>query len=324
MIISRTPFRISFLGGGTDFKDFYKQEVGFVVSTAIDKYVYITVNRRHDETIRVSYSKTEIVDRVDDIRHDLVREGLRLTGISKSIEITSIADIASRGTGLGSSSAFTVGLLNALNAYKGRYCSAEKLASEACHIEIDVLGEPIGKQDQYIAAYGGLQQIQFNPDESTFVDPVICSAETKRRLQRHLVLFFTGMTRRAGTILSDQKSKIPKNNELLVALRDLAKDMALALRKNKLDDFGALLHEGWLCKRRLAGGITNETLDVYYDKARKAGALGGKVLGAGGGGFMLLYCPVKGRAKVIKALSDLKLTPFRFEPQGSKIIYIGG
>ena len=324
MIISRTPFRISFLGGGTDFRGFYKQETGLVVSTTIDKYMYITVNKRHDDTIRLAYLKMEIVDCLEDIRHPLIREAMRLTGISKGVEITSMADIPSRGTGLGSSSSFTVGLLNALNAYKGQHCSAERLAADACRIEIEILGEPIGKQDQYIAAYGGLQQIQFNPDETTFVDPIVCSQETKARLQRRLVLFFTGMTRESRTILGDQKRKVSKNKEVLSRLRDLAKDMAVALKKNKLNDVGALLHEGWLCKQSLADGISNEILNGYYSKAMKAGALGGKILGAGGGGFILLYCPPKRRTKVIEALSDLKLTPFSFEPQGSKIIYIGG
>jgi D-glycero-alpha-D-manno-heptose-7-phosphate kinase len=324
VIISRTPFRISFLGGGTDFRDFYMEETGFVVSTTIDKYMFITVNKRHDDTIRLAYMKMEIADSLEEIRHPLIREAMRLTGISKGVEITSMADIPSRGTGLGSSSAFTVGLLNALNAYKGQHCSAEKLAADACRIEIDIVGEPIGKQDQYIAAYGGLQQIQFNPDETTFMDPIVCSPETKERLQQHLVLFFTGITREAGSILGDQKKRIPKNKEVLVKLRDLARDMAVALKKNKVDDFGALMHEGWLCKQKLADGISNDTLDSYYEKARKAGALGGKILGAGGGGFILLYCPRDDRTKVIEALSDLKLTPFSFEPQGSKIIYIGG
>src|SRR5664280_1298428 len=195
MIISRTPLRVSFAGGGSDLPAFYQHEPGAVLSTTIDKYIYITVNRKFDRRIRASYSVTEIVDTVGELKHELIREGLRLVGLDGGIEITSISDVPSEGTGLGSSSTYTVGLLNALYAYKGQHVDAERLGREACRIEIDICGKPIGKQDQYIAAYGGMQFIQFNPDGSVFVDPVVCLPETKKRLQERLLLLYTGMVR---------------------------------------------------------------------------------------------------------------------------------
>jgi D-glycero-alpha-D-manno-heptose-7-phosphate kinase len=324
MIISKTPLRISFLGGGTDLKDFYELEGGAVLSTAIDKYVFITVNKKFDDHIRISYSKTEIVERVDQVKHDLVREAMKLTGVDRGIEITSIADIPSRGTGLGSSSTFTVGLLNALHAYKGEHIPAEVLAQEACKIEIDIVHEPIGKQDQYISAYGGLQFVQFNRDGSVFIDPIICSSEMKQELQNNLMLFYTGITRRANTILSEQKknSSTMKLGELK-ALKELAFRGKKALEVDKsLDEFGELLDENWKIKKSLAAGISRPEIDEIYVAAKKAGALGGKIAGAGGGGFLLLYVPKEKQDSVRLALSSLKETAFCFEPQGSKIIYV--
>jgi len=324
MIISRTPLRISFAGGGTDLAEFYEKEGGAVLSAAVDKYIFATVNKKFDEHIRVSYSETEIVERVDDLKHDLVREAMKLTGVDRGIEITTIADIPSSGTGLGSSSTFTVGLLNALHAYKGQHVPAEVLAREACRIEIEIVGEPIGKQDQYIAAYGGIQFIEFNRDGSVFVDPVIISKEMKDHLQDNLMLFYTGITRRANTILKEQKDNSGQNKLFeLKALKQLAYDLREALQKKKsTDDFGCVLHEGWKIKKSLANGISNPEIDELYEKALKAGALGGKILGAGGGGFLLLYVPGERQAKVRESLSVLKETKFNFEPQGSKIIYV--
>lgn len=320
MIITRTPFRISFVGGGTDLPDFYRVEPGAVVSTAINKYMYIVVNKRFDDTTRVSYSKTEIVKDVEEIQHPIAREALKLVGVAKGIEIVSIADIPA-GTGLGSSSSFTVGLLNALHAYNGSLKSAEELAREACHIEIDILREPIGKQDQYIAAYGGLRYIQFNLDETVFTEPIMYAQESKDELNRNLLLFYTGDTREARSILGHQKANTKM--EPLKGMRDLAFELRNYLNSNSSPDIlGEFLHKGWLLKKQLASSISNNKIDEYYKKALNAGALGGKVLGAGGGGFLLLYCPGERQSKVREALSDLTLTKFSFEPEGSKITYV--
>lgn len=324
MIITRTPFRISFVGGGTDMPDFYHREPGVVVSSAINKYMYIVVNKRFDDTVRVSYSRTEIVKDVKEIQHPVVREALKLTGIDGGIEIVSIADVPS-GTGLGSSGSFTVGLLNALYAYKGVLKPAEDLAREACHIEIDILGEPIGKQDQYIAAYGGLRYFRFNPDGSVFTEPVLYDEKKKGELGRNLLLFYTGDTRDARSILEEQKINIRQSDkmELLKKMRDQAIRLREHLNNSSSPDiFGEFLCQGWQLKKQLASGITTTGIDEYYEKALQAGALGGKIVGAGGGGFLLLYCPNEKQAKVKKALSGLTLTEFSLEPEGSKIIYI--
>ena len=324
MIISRTPFRVSFAGGGTDLAAFYRAEAGAVTSCTIDKYMFITVNKRFDATIRVSYSRTEIVDRVEDLAHPIVREAMQLTGLTRGLEITSIADLPA-GTGMGSSSAFTVGLLNALHAYAGRHTSAEQLAEEACHIEIDLLGEPIGKQDQYAAAYGGLNHIRFNPDETVFVDPVISSPGTRDELDANLLLFYTGMTRPAAQVLAKQEEDTAAKRDVLARMRDIAEAMAKALQAGRrLNRFGELLHEAWLLKRSVADGITNPEIDRWYQAARDAGALGGKVLGAGGGGFLLFFVERQNQDAVRGALADLRELPFHLEPQGSKIIYVGG
>lgn len=322
MIISRTPLRISFAGGGTDLSAFYKLQSGAVTSTAINKYIYVTVNKKFDDQIRVSYSKTEIVDHVDELKHGLVREAMKLTGLDRGIEITTIADIPSRGTGLGSSSTLTVGLLNALYAYNGILKSRESLASEACKIEIEILGEPIGKQDQYIAAYGGIQHIQFNPDESVYVDPVICTPKTKENLENHLLLFYTGITRKARKILTKQIRNTEKKTENLVKMRELSEKVRDCICRGRLAEFGKSLHQGWLYKRELASGITNPAINDYYEKAIEAGAAGGKILGAGGGGFLLIFCKPQLHSKVKRSIKDLKLVPFKLEPQGSKIIYV--
>jgi D-glycero-alpha-D-manno-heptose-7-phosphate kinase len=324
VIISRTPLRLSFFGGGTDLADFYEQEGGAVLTTAIDKYIYATINRKFDDHIRISYSKTEIVETVDDIAHALVREAMRSTGVDRGIEITTIADIPSQGTGLGSSSTFTVGLLNVLHAYRGEHVSAETLAQEACRIEINILGEPIGKQDQYIAAFGGMQFIQFNRDGSVFVDPIICSHELKEELQNNMMLFYTGITRSAGSVLGEQKRNSFKQR--INELRDL-KELAYIGKKalqanNSINEFGKLLDENWRIKKLLAAGVSNPLIDEIYEKAKKAGAVGGKIAGAGGGGFLLLIVPKDRQAEVCSALHPLKQTHICFERQGSKIIYV--
>jgi D-glycero-alpha-D-manno-heptose-7-phosphate kinase len=325
MIISRTPLRISFAGGGSDLPAFYRHSPGAVVSTAIDKYIYITVNRKFDRKIRASYSITEIVDGVDDLKHELIREALRLLELDGGIEITSISDIPSQGTGLGSSSTYTVGLLKALHAFKGRHVGAERLAREACQIEIEVCGKPIGKQDQCIAAYGGLQHIRFNPDESVFVDPVLCQPATKRELQRGLLLLYTGMTRSADGILVEQTHNTENSEEKRKALQtmvNLAHQLQAALEANDLGSFGEILHLGWLEKKKMASRISNSKIDEWYQCARRHGAIGGKITGAGGGGFLLLYAPPERHEEIVRQLPDLRPVAFRFEPQGSKIIYV--
>lgn len=325
MIISRTPLRVSFVGGGSDLPAFYRHEPGAVVSMAINKYIYINVNTKFDHQIRASYSITEIVESVDELKHQLIREALKLVGCDRGIEITSISDIPSQGTGLGSSSTYTVGLLNALYAYTGQLAGAERLGREASWIEIDQCGAPIGKQDQYIAAYGGLQFIQFNPDDTVFVDPVICKPETRQLLERRLLLLYTGTTRQTGDVLREQRANTERDD---VRRRDLAQmvamahDLRAALAADDLSALGEVLHEGWLRKRKLASGISSQCIDEWYERGRAAGALGGKILGAGGGGFLLLYAPEERHEAIRAALPELRQVPFAFEPQGSKIIYV--
>ncbi|MBF0216028.1 MAG: GHMP kinase [Candidatus Omnitrophica bacterium] len=324
MIISRTPMRVSFAGGGTDFENYYRNGSGAVVSTAVDKYIYITVNKKFDDLIRVSYSSTEIVDSVDKIEHNIIRESLKLVGIDKGIDIVYMGDVplGSAGVGLGSSSSLAVGVLNALYAYTGRYASPQKLAEDACRIEIDILGHPIGKQDQYAAAYGGFNYIQFNHDDSIFVDPVICPRELKETLNNRLMLFYTGVTRVSSTILEKQNKNIPEKTRYLDRLVALAKELRMAIVNNDLDAFADILNECWKNKVQLADGITNDEIDTMYKKALKAGARGGKLLGAGGGGFLLLYCEEKYQDNLRLTFAGFKESRFNFESQGSKIIYI--
>ena len=324
MIITRTPLRISLAGGGSDFPAAYRGASGAVVATAIDKYMYITVNRKFDERIRASYSITEMVDRVEDLKHELIREALRMTGIGGGIEITSISDIPSRGTGLGSSSTYTVGLLHALHAYAGRHVSAKRLAEEACAIELDRLGRPIGRQDQYIAAYGGFQFIRFEPD-GVLVEPLLPGGEFRRDLEEHLLLLYTGLTRRADTILAEQQRGFEEGTAALDdarRLRDLALDLRAAILDRRLGAVGEILDAGWTIKRGLASGISTPQIDEWYARARAAGAIGGKLVGAGGGGFLLLFASPRDHAAILARLPDLRPVPVRLEPFGSRIIYV--
>lgn len=325
MIISRTPLRISFVGGGSDLPAFYEREAGAVVSTTINRYIYITVNPKFDQRIRASYSETETVSQVDDLKHELIRESLRVTGIDGAIEITSISDIPSRGTGLGSSSAYTVGLLNALYAHTGRLAGAERLAREACAIEIERCGRPIGKQDQYSAAYGGLKYLSFNSDGEVFVEQILCEPATRRRLEAELLLLYTGQTRRAESILEEQSRNSADRDAVRAELRQmvaLAAQLRDALNRSDIGGFGEILHTNWEHKRRLAAGISTPELDGWYATARAHGAVGGKVLGAGGGGFLLLSAPPARHAEICAALPNLRHVAFRFEPQGSRLIYV--
>jgi D-glycero-alpha-D-manno-heptose-7-phosphate kinase len=323
MIISRTPLRVSFAGGGTDIPDYYRTGYGAVTSSTIRKYMYVTVNRRFDKDLRVSYSKTEIVDHVDKLEHGIVREALKKVGLTEGVEVTTIADIPSKGTGLGSSSALAVGLLNALYAFKGYRASPKKLAEEACEIEIERLGEPIGKQDQYISAYGGLQHIKFNADETVILDPVICPPKTKRDIENHLLLFYTGRTRQSGDILTKQRGNTPNNKDTLDRMRDQAEELFKSLTSLQIEKLGEILRDGWNLKKSLAKGISDGHIDQLYEKALTAGAVGGKITGAGGGGFLLLFVPPDKQWSVRNALAELREIEFKLEPQGSKIIYVG-
>lgn len=321
MIISKTPLRISFVGGGTDLRDFYRHQPGMVVSTAIDKYIYICIHKHFDgSSFLLKYSKVEEGSDINKIKHPLFREAMKLTGVN-GVEITSMSDVPVTGVGLGSSSSFAVGLLNALYAYKGEYKSAEKLARGACKIEIDILGGPIGKQDQYIAAYGGLKAFTFNPNEGVDIEGIPITDDIKKELDSNLLLFYTGKTRKAHTILTKQKANIKDKMKSLIKMRNLAKATKEHLINYRLDKIGELLHTNWLEKRQLAQGITDLEIDSLYQKAIDNGALGGKICGAGGGGFLLLYCKKENQNKVRKVLNNLKETSFNFEPRGSKIIH---
>ena len=325
MIISRTPLRMSFVGGGSDLPAYFRTSIGAVVSTAVDKYVYITVNKKFDSHIRVSYSETEEVTSVHEIKHALVRESLKKLGIPGGIEITSIADIPSRGTGLGSSSAFTVGLLHALYAYRGEYSSADRLARQSCEIEIEQCGEPIGKQDQYAAAFGGFNFIQFYTDGSVSVEPIICRRETVQQLQKNLLVFYTGMTRRASSILLRKQQEIRTRlakQAIVKRMVDLAFQLRAELQRDNLDAFGEILHANWQLKKSLTDGVSNRCIDTWYNRARHCGALGGKLLGAGSGGFLLFYAPQQKHDRIKKVLSSLQHVNMRFEPQGSRIIFV--
>lgn len=321
MIISQTPLRISFAGGGSDFKEFYISRGGAVLCAAIDKYIYVILKSRFDDHIRVGYSTTEIVDHIDELRHELVRESMRLVGIHRRIEISTMADVPSTGSGLGSSSCVTVGLLNALYAYRGEVQNAATLAREAAAIEIEVLGKPIGKQDQYATAFGDLRKILFNADGSVDVKTVELPPHIKRALNDNLMLFYTGYSREAAEILTEQRTKTEENREQLTELVAMVDEMECCLLAGKLDEFGRCLHRGWELKKSLASKISNGAIDGMYQSALTAGALGGKITGAGGGGFLLLYCPHERQPDVRRALSPLRELPFHFESDGSKIIF---
>jgi D-glycero-alpha-D-manno-heptose-7-phosphate kinase len=320
LIIVQTPLRLSFLGGGTDFEDFYRNYGGAVISTTIDKYVFIIVKERFDDMIYVNYSKKETVDCYKKLEHELVREAMGITGISKGIEITTLADVPANGSGLGSSSSITVGLLQALYSYHGDIKTAETLAQEACRIEVEILQKPIGRQDQYISAYGNLRFITFDK-EGIKSEILEISSTEKRRLNENLLLFYTGLATKSGEVLTEQKAKISEKIEVLLAMKQLAFKARDAIAAGAFDDFGVLLHQGWEYKKSLACKISNTEIDDIYSTARKAGAIGGKIAGSGGGGFLLLYCPEGRRDEVRKALKGLRELPFNFESDGSKVIF---
>ena len=323
VILGKAPFRISFAGGGSDLRAFYEKHSGAVVSTSIDKYMYIMLHPYFHDKIRIKYSKLEDVSRVEDIKHSLVRECLKRLRVQTGIEIASIADVPAR-TGLGSSSSFAVCLLHILHAYKGRYVSKPELAEMASEIEIDILKEPIGKQDQYAASFGGLNFMRFNPDGTALVEPLALKPEKIEALEKSLLLFYVGGARRASSILGRIKRDIGQGEafQKTKALVGLAEDLRASLLKGDIAALGEILGEGWRLKKSLSRSISNTKIDECYDRAIRAGAVGGKLLGAGGGGFLLFHCPPKNQGRLRRAL-DLRELRFRFENAGSTIIYAG-
>jgi len=319
MLVTRTPVRVSFCGGGTDLPAFYKANSsgGLVTSLAIQAYIYVTVNKRFDESIRVSYSKTEIVDDFEDLQHELVREAMRITGVTSGIEITTIADIPGKGTGLGSSSSVTVGLLHALHIYAGRAVTSEQLAREACEIEINVLNQTIGKQDQYAAAYGGMNKIRFFPDESVKIER-IWSAEIEE-IKENFCLVWTGLTRKATTILEQQSRKTEEKHDSLMQMRIQAFEVALMLECGDWASVGMTLRDAWELKRGLVEGITNKEIDLLYEKLLNLGCTGGKLLGAGGGGFILVQTPPGVQEKIRTNLPN-KVIPLVADSEGSILL----
>jgi D-glycero-alpha-D-manno-heptose-7-phosphate kinase len=322
MIISRTPFRISFTGGGSDLPSFYRKELGAVVSTSIDKYMYIALHPFFDKNkIQLKYSKTELVDSISNIKHPIFREVLSLYNL-KGVDLNSIADIPS-GTGLGSSSSFTVGLLNVINAYLSKAISLERLAELACEVEINKVGSPIGKQDQYAAACGGLNFITFYGDETVNVEKIIMKPEKKKELQDSLIMIHIGGEHSANEILKEQQvTSNPNGFNTQKQMVQQAFELKTLLEKNNIDDFGRYLHEGWLMKKSLSSGISNGDIDEIYKKGLKSGALGGKLLGAGGAGFILFYCPVEKQDFFRKSMQNRYEMLFNFDSGGSKIIYM--
>lgn len=321
MIITKTPLRISFLGGGTDFPDFFQEHGGAVISSAIDKYVYCIVKERFDKKIYVNYSKKEIVDSVDELEHELVREALKITGIRYGIEISFLSDIPAAGSGLGSSSSSTVGVLNALYNFLGEAVPAEKLAREACQIEIERCDKPIGAQDQYIAAYGGLKYFEFKKNGGVEVQGLTIDQSIREDFDNYLMLFFTGITRRSETVLMEQKRKIGDTAQILVKMAEQAREAKRFLEAGMVTRIGDLLDQGWEYKKQLASRISNPEIDDLHNLAKEAGALGGKISGAGAGGFMLLFVPSENRESVRRALANLREMPFRLERDGSKVIF---
>lgn len=320
MIITRTPFRVSFAGGGSDIKEFYSRNgYGAVVSTAINRYMYIVIHPYFHDKIRIKYSKTEDVEDINQIQHPIVRECLKKVNVERGIEIASFADVPA-GTGLGSSSAFTVGLLNALYAYKGMVVSKERLAREACDIEIDILGEPIGKQDQYGSAFGNINYIRFNKDGTVDVSPIVLTESAKKKLEDSLCLYYTGGARKSGDILKEQKENISDKDKFqnLEKMVKLADELRGVLQEENINAVGDILHKGWIYKKELASGISNEAIDSLYDKAIKCGATGGKLLGAGGTGFLLLYAE---NHDILKEQMNCKVLHFLIDREGTNVIF---
>ena len=325
MIVSRAPVRFSLGGGGTDLPSYAKEHGGFLVAAAIDKHIFVCANRRFYPTIRLAYSKTETADSVDEIEHRIFREALRFSGITSGIELISVADMPPN-SGLGSSSTFTVALLNALHAYKREFVPSGQLAEEACKIEIDILKEPIGKQDQYISAYGGVTAFTFHKDGSVDVEPVPMRPEVMDELESNLLIFYSGVERAASSVLSEQAKSITQNKDSAVErmhrIKQLGYDTRKLLIDGNTDAYGELLHEHWTNKRKLAPNMSDSVIDEHYEAARKAGAIGGKLMGAGGGGFFMFYARPADKRRVFEALIARGLRPqrFRFDLDGARIV----
>jgi len=324
MIISRTPVRVSFCGGGTDVDWFStsSEKGGMVTSLAIDRYIHVIVNRRFDERIRLSYSKLEVVDNFEDLEHELVRESMRITGVTSGVEITTIADIPSRGTGLGSSSAVTVGLLNALHCFAGRNVSASQLASEACEIEIKILGQPIGRQDQYAAAFGGINSIRFCSDGNVIVDPINISEKIQSNISDEFTLIFTGQNRSASAVLLNSEEEGKSAIDNLIRIREQADEARDFLSSGDLSKLGLLLNEAWSMKRGISSNVSNDFLDEMYSQIMSTGANGAKLLGAGGGGFFLVHGDQQLREKLQSNFSsEHRMLPLNIDFNGSSIIF---
>ena len=324
MIISRSPLRISIGGGGTDLPSYYKEREGFVLSAAINKYIYVSVSRPFNEGIFLKYSKLENVKKAKDINHPILREALLMMNLkSPQIEITSIADIPS-GTGLGSSGSFTTALLKGLYTHRRKHLLQEELAELACEIELDKLKEPIGKQDQYIAAYGGITSFTFHKDNKVSAEPLAIGVEEMYGLQDRLLLFFTGYSRSASKILKDQNTKTLKRDTSMLKNLDFVKDLGIqtknVLEKGDLNGFGEIMHEHWLHKKRRSKGMTNESIDKWYNLARRNGAIGGKVVGAGGGGFLMFLASDVNKLRSVMKKEGLEEVRFNFDFEGTKII----
>ncbi|MBK8094091.1 MAG: GHMP kinase [Verrucomicrobiaceae bacterium] len=324
MIITQTPLRASFAGGGTDLPAFYEREEGAVVSTAIDLYVYLAAHRLFEPKIFLKYSRTEVVTRLDEVQHPLIRECMRICGCEGPIELTSFADIPSQGSGLGSSSSFAVGLINALHAFQGRTASAETCAALACEVEIGKLQEPIGRQDQYAAAYGGLNLLRFRAGGGVEVNKIPLGRDARQHVEQRMLMYYTGITRSASDILAEQSRNTQSQEDkfnLLRRMRDQAYTLAERLQCGEYHAIGEVMHEGWLMKRQLAQKISNPEIDTLYQAAIDSGATGGKLLGAGGGGFLLFYCEPEKQPALRQALSALREVPIHLENQGTRVIF---
>jgi D-glycero-alpha-D-manno-heptose-7-phosphate kinase len=320
MIITQTPLRIGLLGGGTDLPSYYREHGGRVLNCAIDKYIYVVVKQRFDDEIYVNYSKKEIVSRVEDLEHELVREAMLMTGVRSGVEITTLADIPSSGTGLGSSSAVTVGLLQALFTYTGRQVSGEELAERACAIEIERCGKPIGKQEQYIDALVGIRDLRFGPGDEVTSEELGIPTAQRLALQQQIMLFYTNVTRRADSILAEQNANVSSTLPELDLLRDLAGFAVERLRSGDIDAIGPALRESWEAKRKLASGVSNDQIDGAVSRALDAGAAGVKLTGAGGGGFLVVICPMERQPAVRESLADMRELPIRLDRLGSRVV----
>jgi D-glycero-alpha-D-manno-heptose-7-phosphate kinase len=321
VIVTQTPLRVGLVGGGTDLPGYYREHGGRVLNAAIDKYLYVIIKQRFDDDIYVNYSQKEIVSRVEDIQHELVREAMYMTGVRSGVEITTLADIPSAGSGLGSSSAVTVGLLHALFAYQGRQATAQELAERACAIEIDRCRKPIGKQDQYAAAYGGICDLRFGPGDRVEVEQVTLSSQMRRLMSSELLLFYTGITRSANSILDEQSANTADRLPQLAQLRDLAGEAADGLRGGDIEAVGVAMNKSWQAKRMLASGVSNSQIDQAVESALAAGATGAKVTGAGGGGFLLGVCPLERQRALRDALSHMRELPIKIDPSGSRVVF---